>query len=288
MTSYRQGDIKRKGSKFHDEGKWETFVEPLLSADCTNKTFVEMGCNLGMYLGIAKKKGFRYVYGVEKDAKVLKQLNGEYNVLHEDIESTFVPNHLPVADVTLLANVHYHLQVESFLEYLDTLPSRTLYCIIVSTRGHSPKGIHRFAGRLIDIPRFFSGWTVVKTISGISRKGDPKPRKLFSILLRSNKLIEVDIEDYLETSARAPVYAKRFDEFIEQSLTDPAFDPETHPVSESHRKGRSKALCKLVKSVTETGITRPPIVAWRQLLDGYHRMRILRYLGYKKIIARIL
>ena len=288
MTHYRQGDIKRKGSKFHDEGKWETFIDPLLPADCAYKTFVEMGCNLGMYLGLAKEKGFKNVYGVEKDAKVLRKLNGKYNVLPEEIGRTFVPNHLPVADITLIANVHYHLQVESLLEYMERLPYRTLYCIIVSTEGHSPKGIHRFEGSMVDILRFFSGWTVVETIGGISQKGDPKPRKLFSILLKSNSLVEVDIEEYLKTSGRNRQYRKQFDDFIEKSLTDATFDPSKHSVALSHRAKRANSLYKLITGVNESGVKQPVIVAWGQLLDGYHRMCILRYLGYKKIVARIL
>lgn len=284
---YKQGNPRRKGSKFHDEGKWETFIDPLLPEDCSYKTFVEMGCNRGMYLGLAKKKGFKYVYGVEKDKKFLEGLNGKYNILNEEIGKTFVPRHLPVADVTLIANVHYHIKAECFLEYMDLLPYRTLYCLVVSTEWKRLKGV-RFKGGIIDVPRYFAGWTIVDSISNVSQKNDRHARNLFSVLLKSNKLIEVDIEEYLKTSGRIGVYDRRCDNFIKKALTIPDFDPKTHPVILPHQTRTPNSLYKLVKSVSENGMKRPVVVSWKMILDGYHRMRILRYLGYKKAIARIL
>ena len=62
----------RKNSNFYNEGKWRNYIEPLLPPDCKEMTFVEIGCNAGLFLKLAKKKGFKNVIGVEKDERIAK------------------------------------------------------------------------------------------------------------------------------------------------------------------------------------------------------------------------
>ena len=79
----------RKHSKFCNEGKWNNFINPLLPADCTDMTLVEIGCNAGLFLRMAKEKGFANVLGIESDLnaynmalKYRDSLKMDYTVLH--------------------------------------------------------------------------------------------------------------------------------------------------------------------------------------------------------------
>ena len=43
-------DKKEEGSKFWNKGKFDNFVKPFLPEDCKNMTFIDMGCNAGVFL----------------------------------------------------------------------------------------------------------------------------------------------------------------------------------------------------------------------------------------------
>lgn len=113
---------KRKHSKFWNEGKWYTFIEPLLPKNCEDMTFVEVGCNAGLFLKLAKEREFRHVIGIERDSTNVKyackyrdQLGYDYKVLHRTVGKDFDFDELPVADVTLLSNVHYYFDIQTWL-----------------------------------------------------------------------------------------------------------------------------------------------------------------------------
>ena len=121
----------RKGSAFFNEGKWENFIKPMLPDDPTDRTFVEIGCNVGLYLTLASEYGFRNVMGVEaKQAnyrmaiRYRNSLGLDYKVLHRTVGENFSFDEMPVADVVLLANVHYYIHMEHFVPcLLYTSPS---------------------------------------------------------------------------------------------------------------------------------------------------------------------
>ena len=64
---------KKNDSKFWNEGKWDNFVAPHIREDVRDQTFVEMGCNAGLFLKLAKDAGFRNVVGVEKDKTPVRE-----------------------------------------------------------------------------------------------------------------------------------------------------------------------------------------------------------------------
>ena len=76
----------KKGSRFCNEGKWENFINPLLPNDCRDQVFVEMGCNAGLFLKMAKEKGFRDVVGVEQSTRTYRSARKYRDSLGLDYE----------------------------------------------------------------------------------------------------------------------------------------------------------------------------------------------------------
>ena len=58
-------DSRRTASKFWGSGKWNNFIEPLLPPE--RRTFVEIGCNAGLFLKLATDAGFTNVTGIDAD-----------------------------------------------------------------------------------------------------------------------------------------------------------------------------------------------------------------------------
>jgi len=189
------GDKKsRKNSIFCNEGKWNTFIAPLLPEDCSELTFVEMGCNAGLFLKMAKEKGFKKVVGVERDHEAVtmglkyKEASGlDYEIIHAGLEEeeriNFNLDRLPVADVTVLSNFHYHIFTPVFLNYLNLIRRRTRYIIVVSALGRT--GIHVPGTNIERIRKYFKLWKEVGSVPIPDTEGDPHPRKMFSVLFES-------------------------------------------------------------------------------------------------------
>jgi len=187
------GDKKsRRGSKFCNEGKWETFIAPLLPQDCSELTFVEMGCNAGLFLKMAKERGFKKVIGVERDPNAVemafqyRKRNGlDYEIINAGLEEDyrFDFNRLPVADVTVLSNFHYWIFMPVFIHYLNAIRRKTRQIIVVSALGRT--GIHFPNTDHESINKYFKLWKEVGVVPIPSKEGDPHPRDMFSVLYES-------------------------------------------------------------------------------------------------------
>lgn len=173
----------RKYSKFCNEGKWKYFIEPLLETQ--EGTFIEMGCNAGMYLKLAKEKGFKRVLGVEADEKACEVARRyqDGKVINAKLDFGFDYDSLPVADITLLANFHYHIFFPVFLDYVNRIRRKTRYIIIVSAGVRTTR--HFPDTDLNSIRRYFRLWKEVGVIDGVSKEGDPHPRDMWSICFKS-------------------------------------------------------------------------------------------------------
>ena len=132
--------IARKDSHYWNEGKWNNFIAPFLPENCEDMTFVDVGCNNGLFLKMAKDRGFRDVIGIEKDkgafdraVKYKKYIGYDYKLLHREVGRDFSFDELPVADFTLLSNVHYYFPLGDWIRYLDKLQYKTCYCLIISS-----------------------------------------------------------------------------------------------------------------------------------------------------------
>jgi len=188
------GEPSRIGSAFWGEGKWKHFIEPFLPDDCSEMTFLEFGCNYGLFLKLAQERGFETVLGVESNTE-LRDVTTRYlgradQVLHTKItekifRDTFVAD-LPAADFVLMANFHYHLHASLVVHLLNLLRRKTRYAIVVSVEQRKRRR-GRARPDIQAVRRYFRGWKEVDRISGIPTDGDPDPRgSLYSVLFKTD------------------------------------------------------------------------------------------------------
>src|SRR3990167_3607742 len=211
------GDAVRKGSKFCNEGKWDNYIKPLLPK---GDTFIEYGSNAGMYLKLARKE-FKNVIGIEKnksDNRAAKMYRGDddYKILEKKIEVGFDFN-IPVADVSLLANFHYHLLIPDFLYALDHLETKTCYCLVVSVNEDRNNVHWRPHPHLEHTKEIFKNWDLVGQIDPLPTEGDPHPRPMFSLLFKSKKIKSIPMDEIQQSEGRE---WKGNKQFIKDCLND--------------------------------------------------------------------
>lgn len=195
--SMTERDKKQIGSKFWNKGKWDNFVAPHLPQDCSDLSLVDMGCNAGLFLHLAKRKGFGRVLGVDSNKESIdrgeewrKQNGDDYKLIHSSMER--VINKLPIVDYTVLANAHYYFAINDWIEYIDKLQLKTRYVIIVTAEKHH---INRcWASADVDkIRNYFKQWKEVSFVDELPTKDDPDPRRLWSLCFKSPLLEKVDM-----------------------------------------------------------------------------------------------
>jgi SAM-dependent methyltransferase len=301
----------RKHSNFFNEGKWKNFIEPLLPPDPKDRTFVEIGCNVGLYLKLATEYGFRNVWGVETDAENCamaeryRDANGmDYKILNRTVGADFSFDELPAADVVLMSNMHYYIHMEHFIPFLDRLFHKTIYCIVVSRRMREKK--HGYPLPEIDpIRLMFKEWEMmrIRMTSSQMKDGDPHPRDIHSMLFRS-ELQRQTIKDY---TTRTQKYIKQ-QEFIDiiREGREVRLEDTINWAYWKERKQTTKTKPRdmwtdeqirehvqrrfdLVESIMKNGM-REPVLVWpdRTGIDGGNRAQILKLLGYESIIVRII
>jgi len=307
----------RKESKFWNEGKWHNFIEPLLPEE--RGTFIEIGCNAGLFLKLATDAGFRDVIGIEasssriNQAKRFRDVNKcTYKLIHQKVAEDFDVHQLPLADVVLLANAHYYLPVVTFANLVDHLKNRTAYCIIVSAR------VRRGQGRALHyleppgVRGYFRDWQEVKVVGdwqGIEGldKDDPAPRRqMYGVSFKGNLETHVlkDLYDatYSRTGKRKEYkYFALFPtlaDFFKKVLAGEEFELEESSLYKYWRKRNPEYSSEWVlervsykkamaEDIQKNGM-REPIRLMRndKILDGAHRLAIAKELGYKHILVR--
>jgi len=304
-------DKNRKYSRFWNEGKWDTFIEPLLP-DRRN-TFLEIGCNAGLFLKMAVDAGFKNVTGVEGNYQIVKQAlqfresNGyNYKIVHQHVGTTFVLDDLPLPDVVLFSNVHYYFPVGVFAKLVDVLRTRALYCIVVSAKAKRRQGNALYDIKSIE--GYFRDWEKFPAILGVDIKDDPAPRdQMYSILFRGGlDICEVDVmyDAWMEASKKlghkSHELAPALHDFTIRVLSGEEFDladtdfyrfwrkrlPNKPPEWTLNHLEYKKSL---VEDIRENGIKEPIYIDKSgKLLDGLHRLCTAKLLKYGHILMRIL
>jgi SAM-dependent methyltransferase len=301
----------RKNSAFFNEGKWNNFIKPLLPKDPQDRTFIEIGCNVGLYLKLATEYGFRNVIGVETDpdncamAEKYRDANGmHYKVLNRTVGKDFSFDELPVADVVLMSNMHYYIHMSYFVPFLDMLLNKTVDCIMVSRHMNEKK--HGYPLPEIEpIRLMFRDWELLRVLQTSSQMldKDPHKRTVHSMLFRS-RLQRQSIMDYV---TRTQKYVKQ-QELIDiiREGRDVKLEDTINWAYWKQRKQTEKSKPQdmwsdeqirahvqlrfdLVESIMKDGMKEPILVhPDRTVIDGGNRAQILKLLGYKSIIVRII
>jgi len=300
----------RAGSAFFNEGKWYNFIQPLLPTDPQDRTFVEIGCNVGLYLKMATEYGFDRVVGVEADpanyemAEKYRDAHGlDYRVLNRTVGVDFDWDELPAADVVLLANVHYYIPLNLFLPFLDRMRFKTIYCLVVSRAMRDRKHGHPLPD-IDSIRLLFRDWhagRVLQTSSNLL-DGDPHPRRLHSLLFQSD-LERQPIGDYTRNWAAYDHQQELIDlvrSGADVNLEDTdnwrywrqrkqedkrgRKDRWTDEQLRAHVQYRLDTCCDIMSNgMKEPVLARPDRIG----IDGGNRAAILKLLGYQSIIVRI-
>jgi len=218
-------------------------------------TFIEMGCNAGMFLKLAKAYGFKNVIGVEKDQSAYKTakkyLGDGYELINAELTEKFDYDLLPAADVIVLANFHYHVFLPAFMEFVNRMRRKARYVIVVSTRVRTTR--HFPNGRVDDIRHYFRHWEEVGYIPPLSSSGDPKPRTVWSLAFKS-ELVRRSIKDIKDKMGKTGryYYNRIMDKTGKYKFTNPLIAyPEGRIIDGTHR------LINLEREGYKTAIVEP-------------------------------
>lgn len=306
---YSSENFLRANSKFYNEGRWHSFIEPLLPDDCRKRTFLEIGCNAGMYLRLAKKKGFNRIVGTEKDKKIAvqarwyrKKIKSNYKIILQksgawDCDYSV----LPMADVVLMSCVHYHMRPVELIELLDHLFITCQYLILVSVEDAKiTTRVNRVGGQEETANNYFKHWKRLRKIT-IDSQGDPVPRKMYSILYESNlqrhRIDDLLNPEFYNRKLRILNYCEAFTKFVKLVIREnydikgtefyKLYIQGRRPELGKERKKRIRKLMLMIRSVYLDGMKKPLLVnSHGHLLDGSHRIILLKHLGYKYVLCR--
>jgi glycosyltransferase involved in cell wall biosynthesis len=298
----------RQNSRFWNEGRWNTFIAPLLPANVSDHTFVEMGANAGLYLKMAQDYGYRSVIGIEKDKTPVAEgqrwrdaVGGNWQLLKRKLggefgeAGTFSLDELPMADVTLMSCWHYYIDINAWLKYLDRLTAKTCYALIVS-RPEMKRGHWLAQAGYVSVQGYFRGWEEIGRIENVSTEGDPAPRDLYAVMLKSPIVERVQID----TIGGGGPMREAVTDLAQRIASGESFDPFESAYAQAwrerkHGKWSERTVRKFVKlkvevmrDVTDNG-QRDPLIMHRdgtRLSDGGHRLAMLKALGYTSAIVR--
>jgi SAM-dependent methyltransferase len=285
-------DKLEAGSKFWNKGKWDNYVLPFLPEDCSDLTLVDVGCNAGLFLELAEKKGFKRVIGVDSNRGAIKRamqhkkdIGGKYELCYKDMKEAIKA--LPPTDYLVMANTHYYLTIDEWLDFMDELHKRVCHIIIV-TADKSPH-YNMASADITNIRRYFKNWDEVGFVDQLPLEGDPFPRVQWSLCFKNRDVERVPIETLNRGNRVQEGFYIALDEGINPLKT------RYYRILRTYRdKWSVERLMEFIngkkdlyEDVKKNGIQKPLIInPDNRVLDGNHRCRMLERLGYKNVIVR--
>jgi len=253
---------------------------------------------------MAKELGFRDVVGIEQwenPCKVGKEyrdsLGLDYKIINEEITQDYDFNKLPCTDVVLMANFHYHIANSTFAYLLDALWNKARFVLVVSD-GSAPRVRWKAHPSIERTRNFFKEWGDVSAVYPITPEGPHQRKNMYSLLYKS-KLKRVPLDMISVRGYISGETSRITEEFIERSLAG-EFDVkqtelydffrsrQKHKTEEYHVNFLNKKK-EMARDIRDNGMREPIITDESDyLIDGGHRYFVMKVLGYKSIITRIL
>lgn len=312
-TPMTERDKEQIDNQSWGKGKWDNFVRPFLpkaetiepkvkgmsvttsAPDCSEMTFVDMGCNAGLFLKYADNMGFGRIIGVdsndgavERGQEYLGKIKGNYAIINERMEDCI--DSLPVADYTVLANAHYYYNVADWLKYLDRLQYKTINCIIVTAKKRENQC--NAGSSIEEVINYFRGGWEYKGRKDTRKTGAARERTLWGLHFKS-KLERVPIDSLDNGNSQQRGFWAEMDEG--KLFTDTEYYRRFLDYRVTKGKWTVEQLDEyfeeyvaLYKDIVERGMLEPIIVKQSnmRIVDGNHRHDILRHLGHESIIVR--
>jgi len=278
-------NITEENSKFWGKGKWDNFILPLLPEDCSQLTFVDVGCNAGIHCMLAEEKGFKKVVGIDSNPTALKRgkefrdKNGyNYDLIYSDMESYL--DKVPVADYTVLINSHYYFPILDWLDYVDKLKTKTRYCLIVTTK--KKMKTHLASADIHYLDAYFNGWEKLEGIDPISRDGDPSPRTLWTRLYKSPILERLKFEGLTNFNDQKEFYKDLDAGIAPMETVYGKYIKRFRRIKWSKEKYERYIFrkVKLYNNIKLWGMKRAMVLNRKnKIVDGSHRSVIAQHLG---------
>lgn len=284
------------------ERKWRRMIEPhLIKGD----KFLEIGCNAGLYLVLAKKFGYKNVIGIESFDYFYRQCKYVINRFGCDAEVflsdalSFEYDRLKSVDVVLMANTlywigykdsgkfipDYDVKLDKFIKRLAFLTNR-----IIIVGGEK---VDRVGGKLSITLPLIEKYFNVKTTEVIDTH-----HRLLNLIVADTKvkedMIEIDLllKELEGRGDYAVEFIQSFGEFVDGYFKHKKW-MKTHGGlfrGKDMDDMRIQNLCfnwlNLAKSIEQNGLL-SPIEVFKEdghtQIDGWHRLVILKALGYKTV-----
>ncbi len=296
-----------KWEKFHErddfgERKWNKLIAPYLVG---KDTFLEIGCNAGLYLTLAEKHGYEHIYGIEsfdyffeQCQFVLKQFNSKAIVYYANALD-FDYDRFKKVDTVLLANTlywigysdsgkycdNYALKIDKFMRRLSFLSKR-----IIIVGGEK---VERIGGNLDITAPFIS-----KYFNIVKQEVIYTGHRILNLIVADSRITEneIDIDILIDKLCERGDYARDFIETFGKLIDGYFAHKKWMKEHGGEFKGklasddRVHSFClnymNLAKSIEEKGLLSPIEIFKSEgniEIDGWHRLLIMKALGHKII-----
>jgi len=268
--------------RYH-EWRWKELVGPLVEPDGKDRMLLDLGCNAGFYMRKAQRFGYKTL-GIEMDDNYISQAPKDLEIIKGDVN--FYKPHC--AYLTLMCCLHYHQSKEQVEALFHNMMYSTVYLLVM--------GRHR--GRVKSRP---DRSNLMNLLKGWELRGSREAKAFYTVLVKNPRYDELSVDDLYDSTREFVSKIKNFDnfvpsfeDFVRRTLDDINFDPsKTDFVKYLNRRrlkyplGRCWIYKVMIEELKTHGIHTALRVKGGRIEDGYHRLIILKELGYKRVVCRV-